>query len=32
MARAYEPDSAERHRSVPIQDTITRIPATQENL
>ena len=26
MVRAYEPDSAESHRSVPIQDAITRIP------
>ena len=32
MVRAYEPDSAERHRSVPIQDTITRIPGYPRKL
>ncbi len=32
MAKAYEPDSAERHRSVPIQDTITRIPGYPRKL
>ena len=32
MVRAYEPDSAERHRSVPILDTITRIPGYPRKL
>ena len=32
MVRAYEPDSAERHRHVPIQDTITRIPGYPRKL
>ena len=26
MARALEPDSHERHRTVPLQETLTRIP------
>jgi hypothetical protein len=32
MARALEPDSEERHRSVPMQDTITRIPGYPRKL
>jgi len=32
MARALEPDSEERHRSVPLQDTITRIPGYPRKL
>jgi len=32
MVRAFEPDSAERHRSVPILDTITRIPGYPRKL
>ena len=32
MARALEPDAAERHRSVPIKETITRIPGYPRKL
>ena len=32
MARALEPDSHERHRSVPLQDTMTRIPGYPRKL
>jgi hypothetical protein len=32
MARALEPDSHQRHRSVPLQDTITRIPGYPRKL
>ena len=32
MVRALEPDSHERHRSVPLQDTITRIPGYPRKL
>ena len=32
MPRALEPDAAERHRSVPIKDTITRIPGYPRKL
>ena len=32
MSRALEPDAAERHRSVPIKDTITRIPGYPRKL
>jgi len=32
MARALEPDSHERHRSVPIKETITRIPGYPRKL
>ena len=32
MVSAYEPDSVEGHRSVPIQDAITRIPAYPRKL
>jgi len=32
MARAIEPDSHERHRSVPIRETITRIPGYPSKL
>jgi len=32
MPRALEPDAAERHRSVPIKETITRIPGYPRKL
>jgi len=32
MVRAFEPDSQNRHRSVPLQDTITRIPGYPRKL
>ena len=32
MVRALEPDSHERHRSVPLKDTITRIPGYPRKL
>ena len=32
MPRAIEPDSHERHRSVPIKETITRIPGYPSKL
>ena len=32
MVRALEPDSHERHRSVPLQETITRIPGYPRKL
>ena len=32
MVRAFEPDTQNRHRSVPLQDTITRIPGYPRKL
>ena len=32
MARALEPDSHERHRTVPLQETLTRIPGYPSKL
>ena len=32
MARPLEPDSETRHRTVPIKDTITRIPGYPRKL
>jgi hypothetical protein len=32
MVRALQPDSQERHRSVPLLDTITRIPGYPHKL
>ena len=32
MAKALEPDAVERHRTVPIRDTIDRIPGYPRKL